>query len=229
MTRSVSARSGRNTKPVADAGRTLIYIPILHTHADMGTLAGSVRRVTVEGLGREALDRNVEAIDRLWARIRQTIESLPVSWKKVRLFQDGLPVCGRERQIVRALARARSPNHQLLLSLMRRGATLMGTESPKLLVEEYRLVRKTLAARDSRDAPKIQAKYAAQSSRLLVQRDRYIARRIDQSLDVGGTGILFLGMLHQVVARLAKDIQVSYPIFRPPNVVFGTNPLGNPI
>jgi hypothetical protein len=182
----------------------------------MGTLAGSVRRVTVDGLGRDAWNRNVEAIGRLWAHIGRTVESWPMSWKRVRLFQDGLPVCGRERRIVRALARVRSPNHQLLLSLMKHGATLVGTESPKLLVEEYRLVRLTLAARDSKDAPKIQAKYAAQSSRLLIRRDRYIAKRLNESLDAGQTGILFLGMLHQVVARLAKDIQVSYPIFRPP-------------
>ena len=224
MAKSGPVRSGENPRPPVGAGRTLIYIPILHTEADMGTLAGSVRRLAVAELGRGAWNRNIEAIDRLWAHIRLTVESWPLPWKKVRLFQDGLAVCGRERQIVRALARAGSPNHQLLLSLMKRGATLVGTESPQLLVAEYRLVRMALAARESQNAPRIQPNYSAESSRLLVRRDRYIARRINGSLDAGETGILFLGMLHQVVPRLARDLCVSYPIYRPPQVSLWSKP-----
>lgn len=181
----------------------------------MGGLARSIQRLVVQKLGSQAWQSDIDLIGRMWAYIRGTVESWNILWEKVRLYQDSLPLCGRETQIVQALAEAGSPNHQLLLSLMKRGATLEGTESPQLLVEEYRLACLILGARDPQDAARIHARHAAQSRRLLARRDRYIVGRINQSLRAGETGILFLGMLHSVAPRLAKDIRVSYPILRP--------------
>jgi hypothetical protein len=214
MSGSAVRRSGGKARTAAGAGRTLIYIPILHAEADMGSLARSIHHLVVQKLGSQAWQSNVDLIGRMWAHIRGTVESWNLPWQKVRLYEDGLPLCGHERQIVETLADAGSPNHQLLLSLTKRGATLEGTESPQLLVEEYRLARLILGARDPQHAAKIQARYAAQSRRLLVRRDRYIVGRINESLRAGETGILFLGMLHSL-PRLAKDIRVSYPIYRP--------------
>lgn len=68
-------------------------------------------------------------------------------YPRVRLYQDGLPVCGREVEITTDLARAGSRNHQLLLRVMERDATLMGTESAELLVRDYRLIKQMLEAR----------------------------------------------------------------------------------
>ena len=197
--------------------RVLIYVPIIHTQADMGALARSVRRVTVQKLGRQAWKRNVGVIGRMWAEIRRTVEAWDLPWEKVRLYQDGLPRCGREAEIVAELAQTKSPNHQLLLSLMKRGATLMGTESPDLLLEEYRLVQQVLAAKDPEEAARIEARHEARSRSLLGQRDQYIASRINESLRAAETGLLFLGMLHSLDSRLAKDIRVTYPIRRPPH------------
>jgi hypothetical protein len=201
----------------ADVARVLIYIPIIHTQADMGALARSVRRVTIQKLGRQAWKRNVEVIGGMWEEIRRTVEGWELPWENVRLYQDGLPRCGREAEIVADLAGAGSPNHQLLLSLMKKGATLMGTESPDLLLEEYRLVQQVLAAKDPEEAARIEARHEARSRSLLAQRDQYIAGRINESLRAGETGLLFLGMLHSLDSRLAKDIRVSYPIRRPPH------------
>lgn len=196
--------------------RTLIYIPIIHTQADMGALARSVQRVTVQKLGRRAWKRNADVIEQMWAEICRTVEGWGLPWEKVRLYQDGLPRCGREADIVTELAGAGSPNHRLLLSLMKRGANLMGTESPDLLVEEYRLVQQILAAKDPEEAARVEAGHEARSRSLLAERDQYIAGRINDSLRAGETGLLFLGMLHSLDSWLAKDIRVTYPIRRPP-------------
>ncbi|MBI2524997.1 MAG: hypothetical protein HYV93_03345 [Candidatus Rokubacteria bacterium] len=197
--------------------RVLIHIPIIHTQADMGALAGSVRRVTVQKLGRQAWKSHVEAIGQMWEEIRRAVEGWGLPWENVRLYQDGLPRCGREAEIVAELASAGSANHQLLLSLMKRGATLMGTESPELLLEEYRLVQEVLAAKDPKEAARIEARHGARSRSLLARRDEYIARRVNESLRPGETGLLFLGMLHSLDARLATDIRVTHPIRRPPH------------
>ena len=212
MNRPLAVRTRRR----AGAGRRLIYIPILHTEADLGGLARSVRRVTTERLGRRAWEQNVNAIGRLWRDLRRTVDGWELPWEKVRLYQDGLPRCGQEVKIVKAVAGAGSQNHQLLLSLARRGATLMGTESPALLLQEYTLVQQALARGDSQAAAAVDRRQQAQSRALLVRRDRYIARRVNQSLRAGEIGLLFLGMLHFPQAYLAKDIRVSYPFLRPP-------------
>ena len=195
--------------------RTLIHIPIIHTQADMGALAGAIRRLSIEKLGRQEWERSIRAIDRLWTIIRETIEKLDFSYPQVRLYQDGLPNCGREAQIVNDLAEAGSPNHQLLLFLMGKGATLMGTESPELLLEEYQLVQQVLSAQGLGEVERVQARQESLSQSLLERRDRYIAERINGTLGEGETGILFLGMLHSLEKHLAKDIQVHYPILRP--------------
>ena len=195
--------------------RKLIVVPILHTAADMGKLASSVRQVTVRKLGRKGWERNVDVIGQMWAAITQAVEGWKLPWTAVRLYQDGLPRCGREAEIVKDLAGAGSPNHRLLLSLMQKGATLMGTESPDLLLQEYRLVKQLLASEHGEAAAKADAKQSARSRALLARRDRDIAACINSSLGPGETGILFLGMLHSVEPHLAKDIRVMHPIRSP--------------
>jgi hypothetical protein len=131
----------------------------------------------------------------------------------VRVYQDGLPVCGHEREIVTELAAAGSRNHKLLLSLLARGAVLMGTESADLLVEEYQLASAALAAGRT---PHAKARRDRLHDTLLERRDRYIADRINGTLGAGETGILFMGMLHEVTRSLDPNILVVYPHRRPP-------------
>jgi len=132
----------------------------------------------------------------------------------VRLYQDGLPVCGREAEIVADLAQKGSRNHQLLLRLMAQGAILMGTESGELLLQEYQLARQALTSRTPR-AAELAARRRSRGEALLEQRDRFIARRIHETLQKGEAGLLFVGMLHAVERFLPKDIKVVYPCRRP--------------
>jgi len=154
----------------------------------------------------------MRSIGRIWDEIEQTIESLDLSYEKVRLYQDGLPVCARAAEIVKELAQKGSRNHCLLVRLMDRGATLMGTESAELLTQEYLLVQQAVAG------PKAPFKTTVDSTRdgdresLLAKRDRYIAHRINNTLLPGETGVLFIGMLHRPEADLDRDIHIVHPI-----------------
>jgi hypothetical protein len=102
----------------------------------------------------------------------------------------------------------------LLLKLQARGAILMGTESPELLVEEYRLATAAFAP-GATIRTEIRQKQLRDT--LLEKRDRYIADRIDGTLGAGESGILFMGMLHEVARYLDSDIDVVYPL-GPPRV-----------
>jgi hypothetical protein len=195
--------------------RTLIYIPIIHTQADMGALSESIQRLKLKRLGRKGWERNVNLVDQLWGQIEQTIESLGLPYERVRLYQDGLPVCGREVEIVTELAKAGSRNHRLLLRLREKGATIMGTESSELLVEEYQLVKDAFASAKPAVATRGAARQRALRDSLLRRRDQYIARRINDTLLAGETGLIFLGMLHAVGPWLDADIRVVHPLHQP--------------
>ncbi len=186
-------------------------MPILHTQADMGALGESVREQTIAKLGQAGWERNVSLIDGVWDRIEAAIRSWSLPYDKVRIYQDALPVCGREIQIVKDLAAAGSRNHRLLLLLAESGATIMGTESAALLVQEYKLAKQALGAGGARAGQMASAHYKARSQALLAERDRFMAERISSTLQPGETGILFVGMLHSLENWLAKDIRVEHP------------------
>lgn len=197
------------------AGRRLLHIPVIHSQAEMGSLSPTIQAITVRKLGAKGWERNVSLIDGIWTQIEQTIDRWSLPYEKVRLYQDGLPVCGRELEIVSELAKAGSRNHQLLLRLKERGATLMGTESAGLLVQEYNLSKQMLAANDAAKAARWEARHQESSRSLLKRRDQAIAERINHTLCRGEIGLLFLGMLHSLERWLAQDIQVTHPLYPP--------------
>jgi hypothetical protein len=195
--------------------RTLIYIPIIHTQADMGALSEAIQRLKVKKLGRKGWERNVNLVNKLWTQIELAIENLALPYDRVRLYQDGLPVCGREVEIVTELEKAGSRNHRLLHRLREKGATIMGTESSELLVEEYQLSKQDFACAKPGFATREEPRRRALRDSLLKRRNKYIAGRINQTLRAGETGLIFLGMLHSLGSWLDKDIRVVNLIRQP--------------
>ena len=189
--------------------RELILVPILHSPADMGTIAADLEAAYVERLGRRHWDEYLALLEDFWQEVRAEIERLSLDYRRVDLYQDGLPVCGRELEIVEKAAAAGSENHQLLLDLAARGATLTGTEDPKLLLEEYYNVKTALPAHLGQTCSAEQIRNPPRHEQALSQRDAYIGRRIGQSLRPGRTGVLFLGMMHDVEPFLPTDIVVT--------------------
>ncbi len=182
--------------------RTLLYFPIVHSQLDMGALSESVRKVTLQKLGERVWRQKINLVKRFWSDVENILNKLTLSYAQTRVYQDGLPVCGKEFDIVTELAKKGSPNHQILVHLMEKGATVMGTESAELLIEEYHLIKRILETGDVKDAIAIETRQKSASDLLLKKRDEFIAARIDQTLQQGETGILFLGMLSMPVRRL---------------------------
>lgn len=189
-----------------EACRVLWYIPIVHTTADMGALGEALQKHKARKFGTPRFKPAAGFADKLWEEIDTVIHSLAIP-AGLRIYQDGLPVCGREKDIVADLARSGSRNHQLLLWLQERGAVLMGTESAGLLVEEYELAQAALLAK-----PAGRLRSDAPGRALLEKRDRFIAARINETLQPGETGALFIGMLHSVAPYLEKNLRIVYPV-----------------
>lgn len=221
--------------------RSLIYVPVVHTELDMGSLAERLQTVYRARYGAEKWEEHVRTIREMWRGIGERIDALQIDFSRVKLYQDGLPVCGKEELIVRELGLQGSLNHQLVARLMDRGARLMGTESPELLLREYNLVKKQLArGAEGKSAfpaspslpregppptpspPREGAGGGGDNSQAMLQeRDRFIARRIEETLAENETGILFLGFAHEVHRYLSGGISVQFLIHRLP---FGKDP-----
>jgi hypothetical protein len=184
--------------------RRLIWIPIVHTSADLGRLSEPVRDYYLKTFGPEGWNQRERAVARLWDAIREKLRELDLDYRAARIYQDGLPVCGLEQEIVRELAQVGSSNHQLILELLDKGATLMGTEDPQLLIREYQMHQRHTAKerppdQDSRE----------EAARLLAARDEFIEKRIDETLQAGETGLLFLGAAHGRDMLRSTDIRVE--------------------
>jgi len=188
--------------------RRLIYVPIIHSEADMGSLAGILKNEYEQKYGREKWRQHLIKINNLWSDIEECFNRKHLCYRLVRIYQDGLPVCGNELQIVKDIANKGSKNHRLLLKLVEKGATLMGTEDPVLLMKEYQLLKDATAKKDI-------DKHTGKLQCFMSKRDSFIAGRISETLKKGETGILFMGMLHQLENRLPSDIYVEY--IRPPD------------
>lgn len=175
----------------------LIYVPVMHSSAEMGSAGAAYKAAFVARFGEQKWQERCAEFDAIWHSIEEAIMALGLDWSEVKLFQDSLPVCGGEVALTRELAAQGSRNHQLLDTLVGRGASLVGTESPALLLEEYRLLQ---------SADRTEEKAAA----LLESRDRFVAERIQSTLGENQTGLLFMGALHRVARFLSPQVRVEY-------------------
>jgi hypothetical protein len=198
------------TDNATECTRQLIHVPIIHSPADMGALAGDLAAAYIERFGRRHWDEYLALLENFWQAVGVEIEGLGLDYRRVDLYQDGLPVCGKEREIVELAAAAGSQNHQLLLSLAARGATLIGTEDPKLLLEEYHNIQAAVPGRSGARGAAGPSGGPPAHTQTLARRDAYIGQRIGQLLHPGRTGVLFLGMMHHVQACLPADIVVTH-------------------
>lgn len=193
--------------------RSLVIIPIVHTEADLGELAGQLR----QQVGEEAWADKQRAVAGVWAQIEQWAESADASG--LQIYQDGLPVTDlqghpdKSEAIVDELVEQGSLNHKVVRSLMDRGAKIFGTEDPQLLLREYEIAKAAAEAIQQGRQP--DPRDAQRSETLLARRDMMIAKRIDETLPDQGRGVLFIGMLHDVESKLPANIEITHPLGKP--------------
>ena len=190
--------------------RTLIYIPIIHTEVDLGSVSEEVKKEYLSKYGKNKWLKHLDLISNLWETIRKRLLMMRVYYSKAKLYQAGLPVCRKELEIVRELAGMGSKNHLLLMELMGMGATLMGTEDPGLLLQEHKMIKEIVGTRGKNHVKERLEEYRKHGNDLLVKRDDFIAKRISETLQDGEIGILFIGALHKVDKRLPRGIRVVY-------------------
>ena len=189
--------------------RKLVYVRIVHTSADMGSLGEELIQETISKIGREKWEENKRLIEKFWEELEKEIFQLNLDLEHTIIYQDGLP-CGGEigMKIVHNTAELGSKNYQIIEKMVAKGAKITATENPELLIEERNLLLEILKDSSTKEKEEAKMKYIAKKEFLLEQRDAYIASRINKTLDNEQTGILFIGAEHSVISKLDDDIEV---------------------
>jgi hypothetical protein len=187
--------------------RTLYYVPIIHTSADLGSLGKTVSERAEADLGVETWQDHLRVVDGFWDSITRYF--LTLNARGMKLFQDGMVADGEVgRAIVAEGVKTGSKNYLLIRELLNRGAILVKTEDFSLVKEELdRLLQVTRAGTGIQKVAAF-ARYRLVRDRLLRKRDRFIAARVADSLAPDETGALFIGAYHDVRQQLPGDISI---------------------
>ena len=187
--------------------RTLIYVPVIHTSADLGSLAKDVAKRGIADLGEGFWEEHRKTVEGFWDVISHYFDAVDVSGMKI--YQDGM-VAGEEvgQRIVEEGIKSGSKNYRLLSKLLKKGAILVKTEDFKLVRQERDRLLKITRAKTITEKLLGWTRYKLTKNMLLNKRDKFIARRIDETLNEGETGIIFIGAYHNIKNRLPEDIQI---------------------
>lgn len=188
--------------------RTLIYVPIIHTSADLGSLAKDVAKRGMVDLGEDLWEEHRKTVDGFWEVIANYFDSEDVSGAKI--YQDGMVAEGEiGEMIVKEGEKSGSRNYELVSRLLKRGAFLVKTEDFNLVKEERDRLLSITQAKSTPKKITAYLKYKFIKDRLLNKRDKFIARRINDTLKEGEKGILFIGAFHNVQKWLAWDLLIK--------------------
>ncbi len=189
--------------------RTLIYIPVIHSGSDMGTIADDITRKGIAELGDETWQSYIRTVEKYWDVIANYCEELKFEENGLKIFQDGMVADGEiASKIVEDNLKMGSRNYQIISSLMSRGAEIVKTEDFGLVKNELKLY-KSVSASDSLLMKLIKILLIkARRYFLLKKRDAFIASSIANTLKPGETGLIFLGAYHDILNKLPGDIKV---------------------
>lgn len=187
--------------------RTLLYVPIIHMSADLGSLAENFTSRGIRDLGAEVWEEHKKTVSKFWDAITVFFENLPAAGLKV--YQDGMVADGEmAKKIIEEGARSGSPNYELLRRLAGRGALIVKTEDPTLVKEERDWMLRIAGAATLTEKIKAYLGFRRGKNNLLKRRDGYMAVVINATLGPDERGALFIGAYHEIIPLLDLDIAV---------------------
>jgi len=187
--------------------KKLLYVPIIHMEADLGSVAAIVDKRSSQVCGRERWEKHKRAVSGFWDFIANYFDRLSAS--NLKIYQDGLMIDGAlGKKIIEEGSRKGSKNHEIVLKLMEKGAEIRKTEDLSLLKEEYNSIIKLSQTKSPIEKTLVYIGYKLRKNPLMEKRDKFMAERINETLKDGEVGVLFIGVYHNVLPRISRDIIV---------------------
>jgi hypothetical protein len=174
----------------------------------MGSLAPALDERATATVGTELWQKHREIVSSFWDSVADLFASMDVNGFKV--YQDGLVANGLDGlRIIREGISRGSKNYEIVGKALERGAVLVKTEELALVKQEHTYITKIARSKSLKEKEVAALRYKLVQSKLLKQRDDFIAKRVNETLGEGETGILFIGAYHDILSKLPDDIQVS--------------------
>jgi len=168
--------------------KKLLYVPIIHMKADLGSVADTIDKRSSQVCGKERWNRHKKAVSGFWDSIANYFELLEAS--NLKIYQDGLMIDGEVgKKIIEEGASKGSKNHKIVLKLMEKGAKIMKTEDITLLKEEYNSLIKLSQTKSPIEKILVYMGYKLRKNPLMRKRDKFIAKRINETLQDGEVGV----------------------------------------
>lgn len=189
--------------------RTLIYVPIIHSGPDMGSMAEELTKKGIDEFGGDFWEKHVDTVNKYWEVIEHCCDSIDFNGKQVTIYQDGMVADGEiALKIVEDSVKAGSKNYEIVAKLLKKGGAIVKTEELNLVRREVDML-KSMPTTGSIIVKIFRLLlFKWRRAKLLKQRDRYIAKRIDDTLRPEEVGIIFIGAFHNVIDKLPHDVNV---------------------
>lgn len=189
--------------------RTLIYVPIIHSSADMGSLGKELKHESVSVSGEDKWQKHNDTVNGYWETIELYFENIDKCINGLKIYQDGMFVDGEMAlKIIKEGIKSGSKNSEIVLKLMDRGAILIQTEDFDMVKAEYDGLQSVLKSKNNIQKLILLLRYKILKPIFLSRRDKFIARTIAKTLNQNETGILFIGAFHRIIKKLPEDITV---------------------
>lgn len=187
--------------------KKLLYVPVIHMEPDLGSLAADISNSSSKVCGEERWNRHRQTVSDFWDSITNFLVSLDAT--NFKIYQDGLMADGElGLKIIEEGAKKGSKNYGIVLELIRRGGEIRKTEDASLLKEEYEYIIKLAQPKSYLQIGLAYLQYKMRKASLTEERDRFVAKRINETLQDGEIAVLFLGAYHDVLPLLSADIVV---------------------
>lgn len=182
----------------------------MHSPEELGSLAKPLLEIEKRIHGPNAEEIYREKVNRYWKEITKHLKEekldTPEKCRKMHIYVDGLPQAENchVQKVVQELIRLKLPQYIIIQELLKKEATIHGTESRELLLEEHAMWKRVAEKGVSPDSKR--------KAELLKERDEFIAKRINETLPKNEIGILFIGAAHRVDNELKKisHIKIIY-------------------
>jgi hypothetical protein len=164
----------------------------------------------IDEFGKEFWEIHVDTVNKYWEVINQYCDTIDFGDKAVKTYQDGMVADGEiALKIMEDSVKAGSKNYEIISRLVNRGAIIVKTEDLSMVKKELDML-KSIPSSGSLITKVVRIiRFKISRHKLLVQRDKFIAERIDVTLAPNETGVIFIGAYHRVLDKLPKDIVVK--------------------
>ena len=191
--------------------RKLIYIPIIHTNADMGSFGKELAKKSVALIGESKWQLHTDTVNGYWNAIETYFGNVKLNIKGIKIYQDGMFVDGEPAlKIIQEGINSGSKNSAIISKLIGQGALLIKTEEFKMVKKEYDCIQSIIHSKNSFQRFYFLLRYKILKPIILSKRDKFIVNRITETLGNNETGILFIGAYHHIIKKIPHDIAVVH-------------------